>query len=54
MPTEMLEKLLLDCKILSRELDVEGALITKHRKKEVIYHIFQGDSKFIHKKEECM
>ena len=46
MPTKVFKKSLLNCEILSRKLDVERALITKHWKKEIVDDIFQSDSKF--------
>ena len=54
MATKMFEKLLLNLEILSRELDVKGILITKHRKEEIIKHILQSNGEFANGKEKCM
>ena len=38
-PTQMLEELPLNLKILNGELDVKRIIITKHREKEIIIHV---------------
>lgn len=53
-PTKMLDESLLNLEILSGELNVEGVLITKHKEKEIIDHIHQGNDEFTNGKEECM
>ena len=50
----MFEKSLLNLEILSRKLDVEGILITEHRKEENIHHILQSNGEFTNEKEKCM
>ena len=50
----MFEKSFLDCDILSKKPDVERALITKQKKKEIVDHIFQGDNEFTYKKEKSV
>ena len=50
----MLEESLLKLEILSRKLDIERILITKHREEEIINHIFQSNGELTNRKENRM
>ena len=40
--------------ILFRKVDIKGTLITKHREKEVVNHVLQGNRQFTNIKEKSM